>query len=49
MEERHVRTQINVNTKIEDLIPKTKPEINPAKAGDNANRERSLLTISNHV
>jgi hypothetical protein len=24
------RTQINVNTKIEDLIPKTKPGTNPS-------------------
>ena len=46
---REARTQINVNTRALDLIPKTKPEINPSKVGDNANCERSLLTISNHV
>ena len=46
---REARTQINVNTRALDLIPKTKPEINPSNAGDNVNDERSLLTISNHV
>lgn len=47
---KEARIHTNVNTKMEDLIPKIKPEINPSKPGDNEKDELSLwLTISNPI